>query len=587
MVRIRFGCTFAWRMKYSSIPSAQSVVYHCKARDIENIIISPGSRNAPLTIGFTEDKFFKCYSLVDERCAAFFALGMSQQSRKPVVAICTSGSALLNYYPAVAEAFYSDIPLVIISADRPVYKIDIGDGQTIRQENVFQNHIGYSGGLKQDVCHAGEKIQKPVETQRAIQLFNDDILNKALNTAIETFSPVHINVPFEEPLYDTVEENTVIPHVELPVISGEPESYGLRDFADIWNSSKRKIILVGTNPPDAIEKKHMDSLALDSSVLVFTETTSNLHHPNFFPSIDSIIAPLEKSTHKNENFKALQPDVLLTFGGMIVSKKIKAFLRNYSPKYHWHVGPKKAYDTFFTLSHHFKTDADSFFDRFLRLTRPVSSDFYQRWSQVRTHYIEKRKEYLSKIPFTDMLAFHRIIHSIPKGYEVQLGNSSTVRYSQLFDMDPTLRVFCNRGTSGIDGSTSTAMGASIYSGSPTVLLTGDLSFLYDSNGLWNNYIRPDFRIIVINNGGGGIFRILPGKEATENFENYFETVQHLNIEKLCSLYGFEHSKAANDMDLRNKLSEFYKESSTPKLLEIRTPRLKNDKILLAYFEFIS
>jgi 2-succinyl-5-enolpyruvyl-6-hydroxy-3-cyclohexene-1-carboxylate synthase len=125
-------------MKYSSIPSAQSVVFHCKSRGIKNVVISPGSRNAPLTIGFSNDPYFSCYSIVDERSAAFFALGMAQHLQKPVIAVCTSGSALLNYYPAVAEAFYSDIPLIVISADRPGYKVDIGDGQTIRQESVFE-----------------------------------------------------------------------------------------------------------------------------------------------------------------------------------------------------------------------------------------------------------------------------------------------------------------------------------------------------------------------------------------------------------------------------------------------------------------
>jgi 2-succinyl-5-enolpyruvyl-6-hydroxy-3-cyclohexene-1-carboxylate synthase len=512
---------------------------------------------------------------------------MAQQSRKPVAVVCTSGSALLNYYPAIAEAYYSDIPLVVITADRPAYKIDIGDGQTIRQENVFQNHIGYSANLMQDNCHATEKIINPVETQSAIQRFNDHHLNEALNTALKTRSPVHINVPFEEPLYDTVKANTVKPNVESPPEDRPPELDELTDIAGIWNSSKRKMILVGTNPPETLEQHILDTLAGDSSVLVFTETTSNLHHADFFPSIDSIIAPLEKSPNKDENFRALQPDILLTFGGMIVSKKIKAFLRDYVPEFHWHVDPRKANDTFFSLSHHFRTDANTFFKRFLKLTKPVKSDFYGRWSEVRKDYIEKRRRYLNEIPFSDMLVFSRITTTIPRDYQVQLGNSSTVRYSQLFDADPALRVFCNRGTSGIDGSTSTAIGASLHDKSPTVLLTGDLSFLYDSNGLWNNYIRPDFRIIVINNGGGGIFRILPGKEDTANFENYFETVQNLNIDRLCSLYGIKYLKAENESDLNNALAKFYKKSDAPKLLEVRTPRLTNDKILLAYFDFLS
>ena len=168
-------------MKFSNKILSQTLVQLCLDKGIEHIVISPGSRNAPLTIGFGENPVFKCFSIVDERCAAFFALGMAQQLQKPVAVVCTSGSALLNYYPAVAEAFYSDIPLVVISADRPANYIDIGDGQTIRQENVFENHILYNAN-----CIEGEDFQIKNETE----------INIALNTAIELNGPVHINIPF-------------------------------------------------------------------------------------------------------------------------------------------------------------------------------------------------------------------------------------------------------------------------------------------------------------------------------------------------------------------------------------------------------
>jgi len=593
-----FRCIFAWLMKYSNIPSSQSVVYHCKAKGIENIVTSPGSRNAPLIIGFTEDPFFTCFSIVDERCAAFFALGMAQQLRKPVAVVCTSGSALLNYYPAVAEAFYSDISLVVISADRPGHKIDIGDGQTIRQEHIFEKHIGYSANLKQDVVHAMDTIPNKeslhglrevdlANAQLEIQNFNDTELNQALNIAIKNESPVHINVPLEEPLYGTVDTLSATPITTHLECKNDSELRGLKEFSDIWNASKKKMVLVGVNHPNLVEQQFLDELAEDGSVLVFTETTSNIHHPNFFPSIDSVIAPIEKSEKREQLFKDLKPDILLTFGGLIVSKKIKAFLREFRPQHHWHVDKKKAFDTFFSLSHHFKTDTNTFLNQFLSVTSEVESTYFDYWTTVKEHYQKRRETYLEEIPFSDMSAFHHILSTIPQGYHVQLANSSTVRYSQLFDMDSSLMVFCNRGTSGIDGSTSTAIGASIYSNAPTLLVTGDLSFFYDSNGLWNSYIRPNFRIIVINNEGGGIFRILPGNENTENFKNYFETVQNLEIKELCALFKIEHLVATNKENLKNLLSTFYAQSTAPKLLEIRTPRLLNDKILLTYFDFIS
>lgn len=220
-------------------------------------------------------------------------------------------------------------------------------------------------------------------------------------------------------------------------------------------------------------------------------------------------------------------------------------------------------------------------------TTVVESGYKTFWAAKREHYRMQRERYLVKIPFTDLWAFNYILESIPKNFQLQLGNSSTVRYAQLFDIDPSIGVFCNRGTSGIDGSTSTAIGASVYNETPTLLVTGDLSFLYDSNGLWNNYIRADFRIIVINNDGGGIFRILPGKEETQNFNTFFETTHNLNLKSLAELYGFGYESVAEKEDLKEALYHFYKSSERPKILEVKTPRLLNDKILLSYFDFIS
>ncbi|PKB00291.1 2-succinyl-5-enolpyruvyl-6-hydroxy-3-cyclohexene-1-carboxylate synthase [Flavobacteriaceae bacterium MAR_2009_75] len=584
-------------MKHSSIPSAQLVLQHCKAKKIKNIVISPGSRNAPLTIGFTEDPYFSCFSIVDERSAGFFALGIAQQLNEPVAVVCTSGSALLNYYPAVAEAFYSGIPLVVISADRPVYKIDVGDGQTIRQDDVFHRHIGHSANLKQDVSHSVNRVQKYMpdwlgtasinEKQDEVKTYNDSELNKALNIALQVKLPVHMNVPFEEPLYDTLTNETTTA-LTVEVKEESPLTVeNIEGFLEEWNSSQRKMVLVGVNPPNTVEQMYLDILASDPSVIVLTETTSNIHHPHFFQSIDSILAPIEKSENRDLLFEQLKPDILLTFGGLVVSKKIKAFLREHKPLHHWHIDEIKAFNTFFCLSHHFKTNVNNFFDQFIKGITPIESKYFHFWNEKKEVYKRKRNVYFEQVTFSDLKAFKFLIESIPFEYQIQLSNSSTVRYTQLFDMHSSNRIFCNRGTSGIDGSTSTAVGAAFYDKAPTVLITGDLSFFYDSNGLWNQYIRPDFRIVVINNNGGGIFRILPGKEETDNFDRYFETSHHLSCKQISKQFGFDYSIASDEKNLKQCLKDFYMPSNSPKILEVVTPRLLNDKILLGYFDFIS
>jgi len=549
-------------MTYPKIPLAQSIIEICQCKSVNHIVISPGSRNAPLTIGFANNPNFTCYSIADERCAAFFALGLAQQLQTPVAVVCTSGSALLNYYPAVAEAFYSQIPLIVISADRPHDKIDIGDGQTIRQENVYANHILYSANLQEE---ASEQ--------------NDAMINEAIAVARFKKGPTHINAPFEEPLYETVTEPTV--NVQVHYTTMDPVTFDgdIKPHTEKWNTAKKKLVLVGVNYPNAIDKSVIEQLANDPSVVVMTETTSNLHHPTFLNSIDTIITPFTP-----EDFEAYRPEILITFGGMVVSKRVKAFLRKYQPQEHWHIDTLRAYNTFGVLTQHFKEDPNTFLLSFLKQTKQVESNYSVMAQQLNAFRKIKHDEYLAKIPFTDFKAFELIFPTLPDNSQLQIGNSSAIRYAQLFDIKPTVEVFCNRGTSGIDGSTSTAAGAAVGSHKETVVITGDVSFLYDSNALWNNYIPKDFKIVVINNGGGGIFRILPGHNETPVFNTYFETAHKLTAEHLAKMYGFEYQTAHNESELKQELTTFMQSAGKPKLLEVFTPMLENDKILLQYFK---
>jgi 2-succinyl-5-enolpyruvyl-6-hydroxy-3-cyclohexene-1-carboxylate synthase len=550
-------------MVYPKIPLAQSIIQICLAKGIKNIIISPGSRNAPLTIGFVNNPEFNCYSIADERSAAFFALGIAQQTQKPTAVICTSGSALLNYYPAFAEAFYSQIPLIVISADRPQSKIDIGDGQTIRQQNVFKNHSLYNANLDEEAS---------VE--------NDLKINKAINKAFTKKGPVHINAPFEEPLYQTVSKRSV--DVTISAFAKKYNKISIDEiieFTNIWNKSKKILILVGENKPNAIDSEIIECLANDDSVVVMTETTSNLHHPSFLNNIDTIITPFT-----NTEFKNFQPDILVTFGGMVVSKRIKASLRKYQPKHHWHIDALRAYDTYGCLTKHFKVNPNQFFNQFIRFTIPIRSNYKSTFEKITSLRKRKHQEYLSKIPFSDFKAFEKIIPSLPENSMLHLSNSSAIRYAQLFDINPSIEVFCNRGTSGIDGSTSTAIGAAVANEKPTVLIAGDIGFLYDSNALWNEYIPKNFKIILINNGGGGIFRILPGHEETPVFNQFFETSHCFTAEQLAKMYGFEYGIASDEESLSKSLKTLYLQNDRPSILEIFTPTRENDKILLQYFK---
>jgi len=554
-------------MSYPKIPLAQQVIQLCAAKGIHHVVISPGSRSAPLTIGFSAYEKIKTYSVVDERCAAFFAMGMAQGIKQPVAVVCTSGSALLNYYPAIAEAYYSKVPLIIISADRPKHLIDVGDGQTIRQENVFANHILYSANLN-------EGLDDNDENQKQI--------NAAINIAVSKHGPVHINVPFSEPLYETYENfteeiNVIDPRVEPHMIDAESFSVFLKE----WKGTRKRMVLIGVNSPNEIEQHFLDFLGKDEATIVFTESTSNVHHANFFPSIDKIIAPLNE-----QEFGELQPEILLTFGGVFVSKKIKAFLRNYTPKAHYHVGIENVLNTFFCLKDHFNVSEKMFFKELTAHNLAIKSDYQSKWLTIKEQRAIKHKAYLEALPFSDFKAFEYILKMLPNDIVLHLSNSSTIRYVQLFDENPNVVQYCNRGTSGIDGTTSTAIGHAVVSNKQNVLITGDLSFLYDSNGLWNTNIPTSFRIIIVNNNGGGIFRILPGAKNTTDFETYFETTHQLSAEHLSKMYGFEYTAVKDEVDLKTKLKDFYTTSTSPKILEIFTPRTVNDLHLIGYFKHL-
>lgn len=547
---------------YPKIPLGQAVIKIFHQKEIQHIVISPGSRNAPLTIGFTNQDNFTCYSIADERCAAFFALGLAQQLQKPVAVVCTSGSALLNYYPAVAEAFYSQIPLLIVSADRPQSKIDIGDGQTIRQENVFANHIVFSANLREE---ASEK--------------NDNLIVSAIETAISLKGPAHINVPFEEPLYETLSEPSYVPKLEISAIV-KPEFNLDAKFVSEWQSAKKKLVLVGELFPNSIEEKCIEWLANDPSVVVLTEKTSNLHHPNFMDRIDTLITPFTE-----EDFSNFQPDILLTFGGMVVSKRIKVFLRKYKPQNHWHIDSLRAYNTFDALTQHFKTDSNTFLKHLMHENKSVSN--YQKdIAKIWKNRIEKHNEYVNQIPFSDFKVFDFLSQHLPENIQLQVSNSSPIRYIQLVAIKNSIEVFCNRGTSGIDGSTTTAIGAALANQKPTILITGDISFLYDSNALWNNYIPKNFKIILINNSGGGIFRILPGHQENETFNTFFETSHSLTAEHLAKMYQFDYVAAKDEIELENVWNSFITNESKPTILEVFTPEKLNNSILLDYFKHL-
>ncbi len=549
--------------KHSDKPTAQLLSAVLLKAGIRNIVISPGSRNAPLVIEFTNQSSFNNLSIVDERVAGFFALGMAQQTGKPAVLVCTSGSALLNYYPAIAEAFYSHIPLIVVSADRPQKWIDQGEGQTIRQHKVFKNHSWYNVTLSE------------TGTERDLEK-----IKNAVETAIKQRGPVHINIPFDEPLYQTLEtEQVEVGEVQTKFPDKVYEAAFLEQFEQKWHAASKKMILVGQHQLSEFLQLQLNKMAEDPSVIILTENISNVSNTKFINNIDQVIFSLDDKILEN-----LKPDILMTIGRNIVSKKIKQFLRKHRPVEHWHVeNTSLPPDTFEVLSQHFNTSPEMFLSQFLFLVKPTTSGYQQKWLDIKHKHKQLHYRFLQQTPFSDLKIFELISQNIPSGYTVHWGNSSTVRYAQLFDYQPDIIHFSNRGTSGIDGSTSTAAGAAYLSDKPVVLVTGDISFLYDSNGLWHKYLPDNFKVILINNGGGDIFNFIPGPSQTEALEEFFVTKHHYDASHLAKMYHLGYQKVTDTDALKSALKDLFADNNCPQILEIDTSSVDNAGILKAYF----
>lgn len=551
--------------QFSSKRSIQTLAYLLKEYGIKDVVISPGSRNAPLAVHFSETDELNCYSIVDERSAAFVGLGMAKSSKKPVAITCTSGSAAANYYPAITEAFYQNIPLLILTADRPVDFVDLFDGQTIRQKEIYQQHsYGDFQLLEDDEMNAEDE--------------NFNIIKKAIELCYEKQGPVHINIPLKEPLYNLVSELPNFPPVEKTIQKKEEEFSP--NFAAEWNLSKRIMILVGTKDYSEELEMLLSQLVKNHSVVVLKEANSNLRHDKFFGHIDRYIFNFNES-----DYQTYAPDLLITIGQNVVSKKIKQFLRAAKPKNHWHIDQFWHPDTFYSLTAKITTKPEKFFSKILNFITLEPSSYFNLWDVLRDKRDLKHQEYCLSTSFSDFKFYEILSQKIPENINLHLSNSSPIRYAQLFDFQKN-ETFCNRGTSGIDGCTSTAMGFAMKNQKQTVLVTGELSFFYDINGLWNNYIPPYTRIIVVNNGGGDIFKIIPGPDSTNALDEFILTKHHKNAELLAKHFGFSYTRVEDEDTLSRVLDNFFKAESKPKILEIDTTSIENSAVLKGYFEFL-
>lgn len=545
----------------------------CARKGVEQAVLSPGSRCAPLTIAFARHPKVQVRTVSDERAAAFIALGIALTTGKPTVLVCSSGTAALNYAPAVAEAFYQQVPLLVLTADRPPEWIDQLDGQTIRQQNIFGQHIKQSYTFPIDFSHPDA------------QWHGNRMVSEALNQATAyPCGPVHINVPLREPFYPTPGEKLRYTD-NLRVISEEQPVYTLPEqqlqkLQQEAQDYRRVLVLAGHGQEQEPLLQRLRSFADKTGAVVVGDIISNTHTlTDMVRHQDAIFANTDKA-----RLAQLQPDLLITFGKSTISKALKIYLRQHHPKAHWHLQPAgEVADTFQALTKIIRCSPEAFLEG-MAPGMQSGQEFAQQWQIAEVQAKTFLENYTSEANYSELHAVARVMAQLPQQSNLHLANSMSVRYANIVGLQPVqqVQVYANRGTSGIDGSTSTAVGTALSSPGITTLLTGDLAFFYDRNGLWHNYLPPNLRIVLLNNHAGGIFRLIDGPRSQPELKPYFETEQSLNAENTARDFNMNYRAIHNLQELEQALPSFFAPEAGAGILEIVTDTENNAAAFEAY-----
>lgn len=541
------------------------------AHGVKRIVVSPGSRNAPIIVALSRRENLICDVVIDERSAAFVALGIAVQSGKPTAIVCTSGTALLNYAPAVAEAFYRGVPLIVVSADRPEEWIDQDDSQTLWQPGVLDKIVKRTWD-----------IPARIDCQDARWSVNRMINDALIEATTGRRGPVHLNIRLDAPLSrmtDYSPGSARVINMVKPVT--ELSTREARELGAKIGSPRRVMVIAGFHEPDERLTRALAKMAALPNVVVLTETIANLHSPLFISRIDTTLSAMS-----DDEKREMRPDVVITVGGALVSRHIKEYVRSLPGVEHWSVGENHAtVDCFRYLSLRVDMPATVFMRQIASAMQPFREkcDYSERWHEIYRRAIARHDGYVANAPWSDMAAMSHIIKSIPRGWNLHLSNGTPVRYAQLMDCTGIHRSDCNRGVSGIDGCTSTALGASTVYNGITLLITGDMSCQYDLAALSSALMSPRMKIIVMCNGGGGIFRFIGSTSSLPELDRFFAGPVNLPLQQIADGYGMAYFEAYSIESLESSFKRFAAETKRAALLAVRTPAEVSAKVLKEYF----
>ncbi len=534
------------------------------AHGIRHVVVCPGSRNAPLIHNFNECDELHCHPVTDERSAGFYALGMAQASGCPVAVCVTSGTALLNLAPAVAEAFYLKLPLVVVSADRPAAFIDQLDGQTLPQDNALGCFSRKSVSVQEPCDDTGR--------WHCNRMINETLLECVRNGG----GPVHINVPVSEPLFNFTTPSLPVERV-IRRIEPVADTASLEDtLVASFVRARRPMIVIGQMKRDRMPHDIIETLS-KRAVIISESLAYTLHIMHFDEAISSL-----------KDIDEYLPDLILYIGGTLVSKRIKAFLRKAQDADVWRIDDDgDIHDTFMNL----KTVVQGRHEDVLALLASVCADtpecgYVERWNGMLHATAQCAADY--EPAFSQMAVvkyFEEQLEDMDYDYDVYYANSSSVRLANIY---ADHHVFCNRGVNGIEGSLSVAAGHSVICMGMVFCVIGDLSFMYDSNALWNVCLHGNLRIILLNNGCGGIFYGLKGLEKSPSLDNMVAGKHAASAQGVCAQNDIGYLKATDMSEMQiGIVTLLTSETSRPMVLEVFTDAFEDKKALDEYYRKIA
>lgn len=550
---------------YSKNKLVLQLISLMKQFGIRKVVVSPGSRHFSLVHSLEADNYFQLYSVVDERSAAFFALGLIQQSGEAVAVACSSGTACMNYGSAVVEAFYQRLPLLVLSSDRLPHFLNQMEDQMYDQLDTFTHCTKYQGQLKEIHTDLDEWYCNRVINEALIELNHHGK------------GPVHLNIPLASHHGDTFSTLDLPAVRKISLIEADSDECDWKAVAE-QIKNKKVMILWGQSVEitDALIKS-VERFCTFYNAIIITDKISHLQCKGV---IDNSIMALRAAVNFASDL--VTPDVIISIGGnYIFNVEIKAFLPHLK-FIHIQVGQEsKVCDPFKKLTYLFEMRERTFFEKMCAYTNSSCTDYYECWKEVSDAFVEPQVEY------SELSTIASFIHALPENVDLQIANSSSIRMVHMFHTHPSIRMNCNRGVNGIDGCMSTAVGYAYENDRPTFLVIGDLTFFYDMNALWNRQLSKNLRILLINNAGGAVMYCPLNEDMRKTLPPHIAAEHITSAQGWVESIGFTYMKASNQEEVNKHLKTLVDMTQEgPMLLEVFTEKASDVRIMMNYLSQI-